>query len=103
MAKDTPSTAVTPSNRLETPSKERNDIAGEDGNHAPPGSSSPRRRFLEGLEKRHQCRAVGGRQSLEPVACAGGLAAVVHDRLHWWRFSSPSKKRRRGLEEPGGA
>src|SRR5438093_12442989 len=81
MAKDTPSTAVTPSNRLETPSKERNDIAGGDGNHAPPGSSSPRRRFLQGLEKRHQCRAAGGRQSLAPVARAGSLPAVARDRL----------------------
>src|SRR3989442_6447476 len=42
---------------------------------------APARRFLQGLEKRYQCRAVGGRQSLEPVACAGGLAAVVLDRL----------------------
>src|SRR2546425_484532 len=103
MAKETPSTAVTPSNRLETPSKERNDIAGGDGNHAPPGSSSPRRRFLEGLEKRHQCRRSWTTAARPPAHATGSRDCRPPTARHWWRFSSPSKKRRRGLEEPGGA
>src|SRR5260370_25527421 len=40
-AKDTRSTAVTSSNRLETPSRERSDIGGEDGNNAPACCSTP--------------------------------------------------------------
>src|SRR2546430_2715493 len=81
-AKETWSTAVTPPNRLETPSRDRKGIGGE-------MVTTPRRflqapvrgRFLQRLKEGHERRAVGGRQGLESVARAGALAPMQLDRL----------------------
>src|SRR6266480_483211 len=81
-AKETWSTAVTPPNRLETPSRERKGIGGE-------MLTAPRRflqapawgRFLQRLKEGDERRAVGGRKRLETVARTGALAPVQLDGL----------------------
>src|SRR5947209_10665578 len=45
-------------------------------------------------------RATAGRL---PAHATGSRDCRPPTARHWWRFSSPCKKRRRGLEEPGGA
>src|SRR2546421_12522678 len=81
-AKETWSTAVTPPNRLETPSRARKGIGGE-------MLTAPRRflqapawgRFLQRLKEGDDRRTVGSRKRLETVARAGALAPVQLDRL----------------------
>src|SRR5919109_2416959 len=90
-AKETWSTAVTPSNRLETPSTDRRGIRiservyrRSDANHIDRHSSSPPEAgtpSLEGLEKRDDGVPVRDGECVEPVAHARGLAAVAFDRL----------------------
>src|SRR5439155_6896003 len=81
-AKETWSTAVTPPNRLETPSRARKDIGGEMLTAPRRFLQAPARgRFLQRLKEGDERRAVGGRQGLEAVARAGALAPVQLDRL----------------------
>src|SRR5207244_12437463 len=76
------STAVTPPNRYEMPSRDRKGIGGEMVITPRPFVQAPAgARFLQRLKEGDEGRTVGGRQRLEAVAGAGALAPVQLDRL----------------------
>src|SRR2546421_2102191 len=89
-ANETWSTAVTPPNRLETPSTERKGIPASecvyrrcDANHTPGPSSRPPlpQGPLQRLEERHHRGPICCREPLEPVARSGAFPAMQLDRL----------------------
>src|ERR1051325_7313842 len=119
-ANETWSTAVTPSNRLETPSTDRRGIPTSecvyrrsDANHTGPPSSSPPAVpgvRLQGLEKRDDGVPVRDGEGLEAVADARGFPAVALDGLLQGGGLSVMQERlgvaqieqRLGAEIPGG-